>query len=124
MVIASVALATVAGFVVAVLPGGLGVREGVLMVALGPVFGQDLAVVAALALRLVWVAAELLAAAVLSGPWFRSRAVSSFRSEFGSGMISVIVPVYNEEGSLALLHGELDAVFAAWARAGRVPLRG
>jgi hypothetical protein len=44
------------------------------MVALGPVFGQDLAVVAALAIRLVWVAAELLAAAVLSGPWFRSRA--------------------------------------------------
>ena len=35
MVIASVALATVAGFVVAVLPGGLGVREGVLMSALG-----------------------------------------------------------------------------------------
>ena len=50
VVVASVALATVAGFVVAVLPGGLGVREGVLMVALGPVFGHDLAVVAALAL--------------------------------------------------------------------------
>ena len=31
-----VALATVAGFVVAVLPGGLGVREGVLMYVLGP----------------------------------------------------------------------------------------
>jgi glycosyltransferase involved in cell wall biosynthesis len=26
-------------------------------------------------------------------------------------MISVVVPVYNEEGSLAALHGELDAVF-------------
>ena len=36
VVIASVALATVAGFVVAVLPGGLGVREGVLMSALPP----------------------------------------------------------------------------------------
>jgi uncharacterized membrane protein YbhN (UPF0104 family) len=70
-----VALAPVAGFVVPVLPGGLGVREGVLMVALGPMFGQDLAVVAALALRLVWVAAELLAAAVLMGPWFRTRSV-------------------------------------------------
>ena len=34
--IASVALATVAGFVVAVLPGGLGVREGVLDVGPGP----------------------------------------------------------------------------------------
>ena len=83
VVIASVALATAAGFVVAVLPAGLGVREGVLMVALGPVFGQDLAVVAALALRLVWVAAELLAAAVLSGPWFRSRAADP--SEASSG---------------------------------------
>ena len=83
VVVASVALATVAGFVVAVLPGGLGVREGVLMVALGPMFGRDLAVVAALALRLVWVAAELLAAAVLSGPWFRSGAADP--SEASSG---------------------------------------
>jgi uncharacterized membrane protein YbhN (UPF0104 family) len=65
LVTACVALATVAGFVVAVLPGGLGVREGVLMVALGPSLGQDEAVVAALALRLVWVAAELLAASIL-----------------------------------------------------------
>ena len=65
MVIASVALATVAGFVVAVLPGGLGVREGVLMSALAPALGPDRAVVAALMLRLVWVAAELAAAAVL-----------------------------------------------------------
>ncbi len=72
MVTAGVALATVAGFVVAVLPGGLGVREGVLMYVLGPTLGDDLAVVAALALRLVWVAAEVLAAAVLLplGRWF------------------------------------------------------
>jgi uncharacterized membrane protein YbhN (UPF0104 family) len=73
VVTASVALATVAGFVVAVLPGGLGVREGVLMVALGPSLGQDEAVVAALALRLVWVAAEALAAAVLLPLGARSR---------------------------------------------------
>jgi uncharacterized membrane protein YbhN (UPF0104 family) len=65
VVTASVALATVAGFVVAVLPGGLGVREGVLMYALAPAFGEDVAVIAALVLRLVWVAAEVLAAAVL-----------------------------------------------------------
>lgn len=64
-VIASVALATVAGFIVAVLPGGLGVREGVLMWALAPGLGSDHAVVAALALRLVWVVAEVAAAAVL-----------------------------------------------------------
>jgi hypothetical protein len=65
VVTAGVAFATVAGFVVAVLPGGLGVREGVLMIALAPALGEDLAVVAALVLRLVWVAAELLSAVVL-----------------------------------------------------------
>jgi uncharacterized membrane protein YbhN (UPF0104 family) len=68
VVIASVALATVAGFVVAVLPGGLGVREGVLMWALAPALGSKHAVVAALSLRLVWVAAELVAAAAFF-PW-------------------------------------------------------
>ena len=62
LVVASVALATVAGFVIAVFPGGLGVREGVLMYALGPALGTDLAVVSALVLRLVWVAAEFVAA--------------------------------------------------------------
>jgi hypothetical protein len=67
LVTASVALATVAGFVIAVIPGGLGVREGVLMYALGPALGVDLAVVSALVLRLVWVAAEF-AAALAIGP--------------------------------------------------------
>jgi glycosyltransferase 2 family protein len=70
IVVASVALATVAGFLVAVLPGGLGVREGVLMSALAPAIGSDRAVVASLLLRLVWVAAELVAAAILF-PWLR-----------------------------------------------------
>jgi hypothetical protein len=65
LLIAGVALATVAGFVVAVMPGGLGVREGVLMSTLAPAMGPDRSVVAALMLRLVWVAAELAAAAVL-----------------------------------------------------------
>ena len=65
VITAAVALATVAGFVVAVMPGGLGVREGVLMSALAPSLGPDRSVVAALVLRLVWVAAELAAAAVL-----------------------------------------------------------
>ncbi|MHB1561003.1 MAG: lysylphosphatidylglycerol synthase domain-containing protein [Isosphaeraceae bacterium] len=64
-VVAAVALATLAGFVVAVLPGGLGVREGVLMAVLSPALGHDRAIVAALSLRLVWVAAELVAAAIL-----------------------------------------------------------
>lgn len=70
VVVASVALATVAGFLVAVLPGGLGVREGVLMSVLAPAIGSDQAVIASLMLRLVWVAAELVAAAMLF-PLFR-----------------------------------------------------
>ena len=65
VVIAAVALATAAGFVVAVMPGGLGVREGVLITPLTPALGPDLSVVAAFLLRLVWVVAELAAAAVL-----------------------------------------------------------
>jgi uncharacterized membrane protein YbhN (UPF0104 family) len=76
-------LATVAGFVVAVLPGGLGVREGVLMSTLAPVLGSDQAVIASLLLRLVWVAAEL-AAAALFFPWLRNppaRVIPSAKNE-------------------------------------------
>jgi glycosyltransferase 2 family protein len=65
VVIGAVALATVAGFVVAVLPGGLGVREGVLMSVLAPAAGRDTSVIAAVALRLVWVIAELAVGALL-----------------------------------------------------------
>ena len=118
VVIASVALATVAGFVVAVLPGGLGVREGVLMSALAPVIGSDQAVVASLSLRLVWVAAELAAAAVRLplASTSTGRCHPSPAKESGSRMISVVIPVRDEEESLAALHGELDAVFADGAR--------
>ena len=54
----------------AVLPGGLGVREGVLMSVLAPAIGSDQAVIASLLLRLVWVVAELAAAAIVF-PLFR-----------------------------------------------------
>ncbi|CAN5868469.1 lysylphosphatidylglycerol synthase domain-containing protein [soil metagenome] len=66
LVIGSVALATVAGFAVAIFPGGLVIREGVLMAALGPTIGEQPAVVAALVLRLVWVLGEVVSAALLS----------------------------------------------------------
>jgi hypothetical protein len=67
VVTAGVALATVAGFVVAVFPAGLGVREWVLMETLAPAVGdENTAVVSALALRLVWVAAEAAASGVLA----------------------------------------------------------
>jgi glycosyltransferase 2 family protein len=87
VVIASVALATVAGFLVAVLPGGLGVREGVLMSALAPALGSNQSVAAALTLRLVWVVAELAAAAVLV-PWSRrpsAEVIAPLDSAAGSG---------------------------------------
>lgn len=70
--IASVAFATVAGFVIAVMPGGLGVREGMLMVTLAPSLGAPLATLSALLLRLTWVVGELVAAAVLF-PLHRNR---------------------------------------------------
>lgn len=66
LLVASVALATVAGFAVAVLPGGLGVREWVLMTTLAPAVGRETADLSAIALRLAWVVAELAAAAVLA----------------------------------------------------------
>jgi uncharacterized membrane protein YbhN (UPF0104 family) len=59
------ALAYVAGFLAVVVPGGVGVREAVLQIALGREVGPLLALVAVLLLRLLWTAAELLAAAAL-----------------------------------------------------------
>ncbi len=58
LAVASVALATVAGFAVPIAPGGLGVREWVLWTSLAAAVDRDLAVVAALVLRLAWVAAR------------------------------------------------------------------
>jgi uncharacterized membrane protein YbhN (UPF0104 family) len=87
VVTAAVAFATVTGFLVAVLPGGLGVREGVLMLALAPaVGGEDLAVVAALTLRLVWAAVEILASAVLLPLGARARRVTQLPADVGSSL--------------------------------------
>jgi uncharacterized membrane protein YbhN (UPF0104 family) len=68
---AAVALATVAGFAVVVLPGGLGVREAALAEIVLPLLAHRtahpelLAVVAAALLRVVWVLAEVAASAIL-----------------------------------------------------------
>jgi uncharacterized membrane protein YbhN (UPF0104 family) len=72
-VAAAVALAMVAGFVILLVPGGLGVRELILQqllaadlaAALGPERAAATAVVAVLLLRLVWMVAELTTAGVL-----------------------------------------------------------
>ena len=61
---ACVALAMVAGFA-SLLPGGIGVREMVVMALLEPPFGAGVATVSAVLLRLVWLLAELVLAAVL-----------------------------------------------------------
>ena len=64
--VAASALATVSGFLVAIFPGGLVIREAVLAAALGPIVGPEPAIVAALVLRLVWVVVEMLAAGILA----------------------------------------------------------
>ena len=64
LTLACVCLATVAGFV-SLLPGGLGVRELVMIPMLGARFGSVTAVVAAVIIRLVWLSAELLTSGII-----------------------------------------------------------
>lgn len=67
LLLAATALAMAAGFAVVVLPGGLGVREWVIMEVLAPSLGSEVAVFAAVGLRLVWLAVELIASGVTYG---------------------------------------------------------
>jgi uncharacterized membrane protein YbhN (UPF0104 family) len=78
-----VALAYVAGFLAVFLPGGVGVREALLLALLRPELAHQgvrgaeaVAALAVVLLRLVWTVAELLMAAVayrLPGPGLPSR---------------------------------------------------
>ncbi len=63
----AVSLATAVGFFVVFAPGGIGVREGLLIEMLQnqPLMGQQQTVAAAVLLRVVWFAAEIVAAGVL-----------------------------------------------------------
>ncbi len=61
---ACVALAMVAGFA-SMIPGGVGVREFVVMTLLAPAFGEVAAVISAILLRFVWLLAELGSSAIL-----------------------------------------------------------
>lgn len=65
--LASVALSTFSGFVILIAPGGLGVREWVLIETLKdqPDIGYEKALVVAGLLRLVWFAAEVVIAGLL-----------------------------------------------------------
>jgi uncharacterized membrane protein YbhN (UPF0104 family) len=62
--VAAVAFAVVAGFL-SMLPGGLVVRDAVLMQLLAPLCGKANALVAAVLLRLVWLVTELLVCGIL-----------------------------------------------------------
>ena len=103
LVTATVALAIVAGFA-SLLPGGLGARELVLMTLLAPTFGHGAAVVSAIALRLAWLAAELVLAAILyfakpardgaDEPAGRERAAPRGPAEAGDGQ----PPAYAADG--------------------------
>lgn len=64
LTLACVSLATVAGFV-SLLPGGIGVRELVMIPLLGERFGPVTAIVAAIVIRVVWMAAELLTSGII-----------------------------------------------------------
>jgi glycosyltransferase 2 family protein len=64
VLITAVAFAVVAGFL-SMLPGGLVVRDAVLMQLLAPVCGEANALVAAVLMRLVWLVSEVAACGIL-----------------------------------------------------------
>ena len=64
LALACVSLATVAGFV-SLLPGGIGVRELVMIPLLGARFGSVNAIVAAVVIRIVWLVAELMTSGMI-----------------------------------------------------------
>ena len=65
--VASVSLAMVAGFL-SLIPGGAVVREAILTGITGPSLGEGVALVAAVALRLVWLVSEMVISGMLY--WF------------------------------------------------------
>ncbi len=148
---ATVGLAMVAGFL-SLIPGGLGVRDWILMELLAPQYGAKVALVSAILLRLVWLLSELLISAILyvdvwrvrrvapgtpaqdgpgcsdaSGAAAANQDIPSFPVGSAGGLdkpqpldphsaldmpdkISIVIPVYNEQGSLEKLHDELNEV--------------
>lgn len=62
----AVMVGTAGGFALPILPGGLGLREGIYNEVTRGVLGPDLAIASALALRFVWVLGELIAVAAIA----------------------------------------------------------
>jgi uncharacterized membrane protein YbhN (UPF0104 family) len=75
LLLASTALAIVAGFL-SLIPGGLGVRDWILMTLLVPKYGAGVAVISAVLLRLVWLLSELTISAILYLDVLRARRIS------------------------------------------------
>ncbi len=72
ILVASMALATVAG-IVSLIPGGAGVRELVVFALLQPTFGEAPAIVSALLMRAISLLTEILVASILYGVRPRQR---------------------------------------------------
>lgn len=72
LLVGAVSLAVVGGFV-SMLPGGLVVRDGLLMQILAPVCGEADALVAAVLLRIVWLVSEVVVCGILYGAANRGR---------------------------------------------------
>ena len=79
---ASVGLAMVAGFL-SLIPGGLGVRDWILMTLLAPTYGADIAVLSAVLLRIVWLVSELLISAILYVDLRRARVMPTAEDDDG-----------------------------------------
>jgi hypothetical protein len=69
---ATVGLAMEAGFLT-LIPGGLGVRDWVLMALLAPAYGTRVALVSAVLLRIIWLLSELVVSAILYVNLLRTR---------------------------------------------------
>ncbi|GAB4156490.1 MAG: lysylphosphatidylglycerol synthase transmembrane domain-containing protein [Planctomycetaceae bacterium] len=74
----AVSLATAIGFAAVFAPGGVGVREGLLIeiLRIQPGIGERQAVVASVLLRLIWLVAEILAASALYWSYRRSTSLT------------------------------------------------
>lgn len=68
LALACVSLSTVAGFV-SMIPGGIGVRELVMIPLLAPRFETGIAIIAAILIRIVWMSAELLCSGIIYLAW-------------------------------------------------------
>lgn len=74
---ATVGLAMVAGFL-SLIPGGLGVRDWILVELLAPGYGRPLALGSAILLRVIWLLAEIVASGILYvDVWWARRSASA-----------------------------------------------